>query len=91
MAAVPVAPPQHRFAPGNYQGAVERPKPVLGAQPPLPSEAPVAVRYVQGDEDHDEKALVPTNSILGNLGLSQVSLSNSLPRFGHMVKYKTIN
>ena len=62
MPAAPAAPPPPTFARGNYQGAVERPKPVLGAQPPLPSEAAVVVRYAQGDEDHDEKALVPTTT-----------------------------
>ena len=41
MPAALAAPPPPRFAPGNYQGAVERPKPVLGAQPPLPSDPPV--------------------------------------------------
>ena len=39
---------------------MERPRPVLGAQPPLPNDKPVAVRYAQGGEDVSEKALVPT-------------------------------
>lgn len=56
----PVAPPPPRFMPGNYQGAMERPKPVLGAQPPLPGDQQVAVRYAQGGEESEEKALVPT-------------------------------
>lgn len=49
-----------RYAPGqvNSQAGAERPKPVLGQQPPLPGASQAAIRYVSPDQE-DSNALVP--------------------------------
>ena len=43
----------------NAQPGAERPRPVLGRQPPLPGDNQTIVRYVSHEEYPEENALVP--------------------------------
>ena len=52
-------PPRYALGPMNPHPGLERPRPMLGQQPPLPGDEQVAIRIVQHDNAIEEQALVP--------------------------------